>query len=156
MFFSARCPLLNWDLPFFQRLWYSYAAWAPFCTTVTVPGMMVAPFLSVAFGLHPLAITFHFVLASTLYFTFTLATQFYVRSAAHLKLVWFANLRWGWCAVLCCVVLCCDVLCSHAMTWSVLGVSAERVFLDSVLTNADQRPPCAATSCCGSHTPRPS
>jgi hypothetical protein len=39
VFFSKRCPLLNWDLPFFQRLWYSYAAWAPITTILTVPGV---------------------------------------------------------------------------------------------------------------------
>lgn len=38
VFFSSRCPLLNWDLPLFQRLWYSYAAWAPITTILTVPG----------------------------------------------------------------------------------------------------------------------
>lgn len=38
VFFSMRNPLLNWNLPFFQRLWYSYAAWAPITTVITVPG----------------------------------------------------------------------------------------------------------------------
>jgi cellulose synthase/poly-beta-1,6-N-acetylglucosamine synthase-like glycosyltransferase len=37
VYFSGVNPLLNFDLPFFQRLWYTYAAWAPFCTIVTVP-----------------------------------------------------------------------------------------------------------------------
>ncbi len=38
VYFSGLNPLLNFDLPFFQRLWYTYAAWAPFCTIITVPG----------------------------------------------------------------------------------------------------------------------
>jgi hypothetical protein len=37
VFLSRRNPLLNWHLPFFQRLWYSYAAWAPISTAITVP-----------------------------------------------------------------------------------------------------------------------
>ncbi len=38
VYFSSLNPMLNFDLPFFQRLWYTYAAWAPFCTALTVPG----------------------------------------------------------------------------------------------------------------------
>ncbi len=68
VFFSRKNPLINWDLPFFQRLWYSYAAYAPFCTIFTIPGFMVAPFISVLFGIHPLVITYQFVLAATIYF----------------------------------------------------------------------------------------
>lgn len=52
---------------------------------------MIAPFMSIAFGLHPLAITYHFVLASTLYFSCVTCIQYYVHTATHLRLMWFAN-----------------------------------------------------------------
>jgi endoglucanase len=42
VFFSSLNPLFNLRLPFFQRLWYTYAAWAPFCTAVTLPGERVS------------------------------------------------------------------------------------------------------------------
>lgn len=75
VFFSRRNSLINWDLPFFQRLWYAYAAWSPFCTTLTVPGFMVAPLISVIWGIHPLVINYNFVLYSTIYFFIQMAIQ---------------------------------------------------------------------------------
>lgn len=134
VFFSRKNPLLNWELPFFQRFWYAYAAYAPFCTIFTVPGekrstrnrlatdatarnarnrfrcrpscagdvvcgspaltcvwlarsdvtcvlhlgfagFMIAPFISVLFGIHPLIITYEFVLSSTIYFTIQFMIQ---------------------------------------------------------------------------------
>ncbi len=37
VFFSFKSPLLNMRLPFFQRLWYAYAAWAPLATCIVIP-----------------------------------------------------------------------------------------------------------------------
>ena len=37
VFFSWDNPLLNLKLPIVHRLWYSYAAWAPFTNTITAP-----------------------------------------------------------------------------------------------------------------------
>jgi cellulose synthase/poly-beta-1,6-N-acetylglucosamine synthase-like glycosyltransferase len=39
VFYSRHNPLINFDLPFFQRLLYAYATWSPFCTVITVPGV---------------------------------------------------------------------------------------------------------------------
>ncbi len=69
VFFSMRSPLLNMRLPFFQRLWYSYAAWAPMATCVIVPTFIIVPFMSIVAGYNPVTITFRFVLAATLYYT---------------------------------------------------------------------------------------
>ncbi|GFH05773.1 uncharacterized protein HaLaN_00290, partial [Haematococcus lacustris] len=90
-FFSAKCPLLNFELPFFQRLWYSYAAWAPITTILTVPAFIIVPFMSIAFGIHPVTITYELVLASTLYFISQNSLQYYVHTLKHLKLMWFVN-----------------------------------------------------------------
>ncbi|GFH21739.1 uncharacterized protein HaLaN_19101, partial [Haematococcus lacustris] len=91
VFFSNKCPLLNFELPFFQRLWYSYAAWAPITTMLTVPAFIIVPFMSIAFGIHPVTITYELVLASTLYFVSQTSLQFYVHTLKHLKLMWFVN-----------------------------------------------------------------
>ncbi|KAJ9528163.1 hypothetical protein QJQ45_005789 [Haematococcus lacustris] len=91
VFFSAKCPLLNFELPFFQRLWYSYAAWAPITTILTVPAFIIVPFMSIAFGIHPVTITYELVLASTLYFISQNSLQYYVHTLKHLKLMWFVN-----------------------------------------------------------------
>ncbi|KAJ9506235.1 hypothetical protein QJQ45_014216, partial [Haematococcus lacustris] len=91
VFFSAKCPLLNFELPFFQRLWYSYAAWAPITTILTVPAFFVVPIMSIVFGIHPVTITFELVLASTLYFILQNSLQYYVHTLKHLKLMWFVN-----------------------------------------------------------------
>ncbi|GAX77149.1 hypothetical protein CEUSTIGMA_g4595.t1 [Chlamydomonas eustigma] len=91
VYFSGINPLMNFDLPFFQRLWYTYAAWAPFCTIITVPSFMVVPFMSIVFGYNPVSITFDFVLASTLYFVALQAIQNYCTSWSHLKLMWYVN-----------------------------------------------------------------
>ncbi|KAJ9506848.1 hypothetical protein QJQ45_020227, partial [Haematococcus lacustris] len=91
VFFSAKCPLLNFELPFFQRLWYSYAAWAPITTILTVPAFIIVPFMSIAFGIHPVTITYELVLASTLYFISQNSLQYYVHTFKHLKLMWFVN-----------------------------------------------------------------
>ncbi|KAL6758953.1 hypothetical protein V8C86DRAFT_3133889, partial [Haematococcus lacustris] len=91
VFFSGKCPLLNFELPFFQRLWYSYAAWAPITTMLTVPAFIIVPFMSIAFGIHPVTITYELVLASTLYFVSQNSLQYYVHTLKHLKLMWFVN-----------------------------------------------------------------
>ncbi len=38
VFYSRHNPLINFDLPVFQRLMYAYATWSPMCTVLTVPG----------------------------------------------------------------------------------------------------------------------
>jgi hypothetical protein len=56
VFLSSGNPLFIKGLPFFQRLWYCYAAWAPLCNTVTTPVFFAVPFVSILFGYHPVSI----------------------------------------------------------------------------------------------------
>eukprot|EP00955_Chlamydomonas_euryale_P087768 364323-Chlamydomonas_euryale.AAC.17 len=91
VFFSGVNALLNMQLPFFQRLWYTYAAWAPFVTSLVTPVFMLVPFMSIVFGYNPVSITFEFVLASTIYFVVLQLIQNYCTSWSHVKLMWYVN-----------------------------------------------------------------
>ncbi|KAG1672206.1 hypothetical protein FOA52_002907 [Chlamydomonas sp. UWO 241] len=91
VFFSGTNALLNMQLPFFQRLWYTYAAWAPMCASITTPSFMLVPFMSIVFGYNPVSITFEFVLASTIYFAALQSVQGYCTSWSHVKLMWYVN-----------------------------------------------------------------
>ncbi|KAL6757888.1 nucleotide-diphospho-sugar transferase [Haematococcus lacustris] len=92
VFLSHRNPMLNMRLPFFQRLWYSYAAWAPISTIVTVPVFTLVPVMSIVFGFNPVTITFYFVLASTTYFLSLQTIQNYSYQWGDWQLMWWANI----------------------------------------------------------------
>ncbi|KAG1680162.1 hypothetical protein FOA52_000275 [Chlamydomonas sp. UWO 241] len=92
VFLSSGNPLFIKGLPFFQRLWYCYAAWAPLCNTVTTPVFFAVPFVSILFGYHPVSISYKYVFASTLFFASILSIQFFARSFLDLKLLWYANI----------------------------------------------------------------
>ncbi|KAG1680163.1 hypothetical protein FOA52_000276 [Chlamydomonas sp. UWO 241] len=92
VFLSSGNPLFIKGLPFFQCFWYCYAAWAPFCNTVTTPVFFAVSFVSILFGYHPVSISQEYVLASTLFFASILSIQFFVRSFLDLKLLWYANI----------------------------------------------------------------
>jgi hypothetical protein len=46
----------------------------------------------VVLGVHPLVITFDFVLTSTIFFSIQLMIQYYVTSLSHFKLMWFVQM----------------------------------------------------------------
>ena len=49
---------------------------------------MMVPFLSIVFGYHPVSISFHYVLASTLFLASILSIQYYVRDFGDLRSMW--------------------------------------------------------------------
>jgi hypothetical protein len=65
----------------------------PCCPPAAPPaGFMLAPLLSVVWGIHPLVITFNFVLTSTIYFVVQMCVQYYVHNLQHMKLMWFVQM----------------------------------------------------------------
>lgn len=91
VFFSSANPFLCSGLPLSMKFWYSYAAYAPFVNSICTPVFTLVPFLSVVFGVHPIGISYDYVLASTLFFSTILSIQYYVRSLDHLIDMWLVN-----------------------------------------------------------------
>lgn len=92
IFFSKRCPLFQGKLPLIHKILYTNGTWAYFCTIVTTLVFLFVPFNSLVFGYHPVAFSYQFALAATLYLPMNFALMNYVRNPRHLKGQWLAQI----------------------------------------------------------------
>ncbi|WIA20938.1 hypothetical protein OEZ85_005279 [Tetradesmus obliquus] len=91
IFFSRRCPLLNWKLPLVHKILYTNGTWAYFCTILTTLVFLFVPFNSLVFGYHPVAFSYEFAVAATVYLPLNFALMNFVRTPRHLKGQWMAS-----------------------------------------------------------------
>jgi hypothetical protein len=57
--------------------------WAYVATTITTFAYTLVPFVSLVWGVHPVALSSHFTLAATLYFAAGAAVNFHAKSFRH-------------------------------------------------------------------------
>jgi len=63
-----------------------------FCTILTTIMFLLVPFNSLVFGYHPVAFSFEFALAATIYLPMNFLLMNYVRTPRHLKGLWMAQI----------------------------------------------------------------
>jgi hypothetical protein len=92
IFFSwDKCPLLQWRLPLVHKLLYTNGTYAYFATIATSITFTLVPFVSLVFGLHPVAFSKTFAIAATCYLPLSFAVQNYARERGHLRGQWLAS-----------------------------------------------------------------
>ena len=92
IFFSwAKCPLLQWRLSLVHKLLYTNGTYAYFATIATSVVFTLVPFVSLVFGLHPVAFSKQFAIAATVYLPMNYAVQNFARERAHLRGQWLAS-----------------------------------------------------------------
>jgi hypothetical protein len=91
VFFSSKCPIINWKLSLANKWLYINGTWAYFATVITTPTFILVPFISLAFGIHPVVITRKFAVVATIYYACTWFVQNYCRSLPDNKSLWFSN-----------------------------------------------------------------
>lgn len=92
IFFSKRCPLFHRKLKLVHKILYTNGTWAYFCTIITTLVFLFVPFNSLVFGYHPVAFSYEFALAATLYLPMNFLLMNYVRHPRHLKGQWLAQI----------------------------------------------------------------
>jgi hypothetical protein len=70
---------------------YAHAGtWAYVATTITTFAYTLVPFVSLVWGVHPVALSSHFTLAATLYFAAGAAVNFHAKSLRHAQGMWLS------------------------------------------------------------------
>jgi hypothetical protein len=93
IFFSwDKCPLLQWRLHLVHKLLYTNGTYAYFATIATSIVFTLVPFVSLVFGLHPVAFSKTFAIAATVYLPMNFAVQNFAREKAHLRGQWLASI----------------------------------------------------------------
>jgi hypothetical protein len=92
IFFSwSKCPLLQSRLPLVHKALYTNGTYAYLATIATSVVFTLVPFLSLVFGLHPVAFSKSFAIAATAYLPMCYAVQNYARERSHLRGQWLAS-----------------------------------------------------------------
>jgi hypothetical protein len=63
-----------------------------FCTILTTLVFLFVPFNSLVFGYHPVAFSYEFAVAATVYLPLNFALMNFVRTPGHLKGQWMASI----------------------------------------------------------------
>lgn len=90
-FFSKHNPVIQSGLSPLMRWMYGSVILAYFSAFLGTPLLMLVPMITVWFGSFPIVINFWAAVCITVFYGATLLLNFYTRSLAHLKSMWFTS-----------------------------------------------------------------
>ncbi|PSC71157.1 Six-hairpin glycosidase [Micractinium conductrix] len=91
VFFSKHNPIFAKGLSPLMRWMYGSVILSYFSAFTSTPLLMLVPMITVWLGAFPIVINQWAAIAITVYYTATLALQYYTHAFAHLKSMWFSS-----------------------------------------------------------------